>query len=167
MRPFLLFVACAALSAGAGTARAQSAQISVQAGLGPQVTVTGQQNLSFGSGLFPGVARSVDPRTGATAARFYLTGASGDEVSITVNVPSQLVGPTSGLPIDTWRYCSGFTATQANCVLESTMPFTRTLTVTATGEMWVWVGATARPTAGQRAGTYTGVIELVAAYTGN
>lgn len=168
MRPVALRLLCAALLlGGASAARAQSGQITAQAGLGPQVAVTGQQNLTFGTGLFPGVVRTVDPRTAATAARFLVSGVSGDEVSITINAPTQLTGPTPGLPIDTWRYCSGFTAVQANCVLETTMPFTRTLTVTTPGQLWVWVGATARPTAGQRAGVYTGVIELVASYTGN
>lgn len=167
MRLAAYLFACAAVAGGAAVAQAQSAQISVQAGLGPQVAVTGQQNLTFGSGLFPGVTRSVDPRTGATAARFYITGVAGDEVSITVNAPSQLTGQVPGLPIDTWRYCSGFTAVQASCVLETSMPFTRTLTVTTPGQLWVWIGATARPTAAQRAGLYTGTLELVAAYTGN
>lgn len=168
MRPAALRFLCAALLlGGASAAHAQSAQITAQAGLGPQVAVTGQQNLTFGAGLYPGVTRTVDPRTGATAARFLVTGVAGDEVSITVNVPSQLTGQVPGLPIDTWRYCSGFTAVQANCVLETTMPFTRTLTVTTPGQLWVWIGATARPTAAQRAGVYTGVIELVASYTGN
>lgn len=146
---------------------AQSAQITAQAGLGPQVQVTGQQNLTFGGGLYPGVARTVNPRTTATAARFLVSGLAAEDVNITFNVPTQLTGPGPGLPIDTWRYCSGITTVQANCVLETTMPFTRTLTPTTPGQLWVWVGATARPTAAQRAGTYTGIIELVAAYVGN
>lgn len=155
------------LAAATAPAAAQTGQITVQAGVGPQVSVTGQQNLTFGGGLFPGVARTVSPRTGATAARFYLTGAGGDEVNITVNAPSLLAGPGPGLPIDTWRYCHGTTATQANCTEASfaTLPLVRFLS--AGGELYVWLGATARPTAAQPAGTYTGNIELVAAYTGN
>lgn len=147
--------------------RAQTAQITAQAGVGAQVTVTGQQNLTFGAGLFPGVARTISPRLSATAARFFLSGVGGDEVNITVNAPSQLTGPGPGLLIDTWRYCWANTNAQAGCTEAafSTLPLVRFLA--ANGEMYVWIGATARPTAAQLAGTYTGNIELVAAYTGN
>jgi hypothetical protein len=161
----LLGVACALGAAPAVSA--QSGQITAQAGVGPQVSVTGQQNLTFGAGLFPGVSRAVSPRTGATAARFYITGTANDEVNITINAPSLLAGPGPGLPMDTWRYCHGSTATQANCTEAAftTLPLVRLLS--AGGELYVWLGATARPTASQPAGTYTGNVELIAAYTGN
>jgi hypothetical protein len=169
-RSFVLTtVALAALLGAPGrSARAQvSGQITAQAGLGAQVGVNGQQNLTWAGNAYPGVPKTV-AATDPTAARFQLTGSPATaEMSVTVNPPTELAGPGGAmLAIDGWSLCVGSTATQSGCSAYAwaSLPMVRRLVA---GQLYLWIGARVAPTPSQAAGTYVGVLEVVALFTGN
>jgi hypothetical protein len=141
---------------------AQSANINAVANVFQAITVTGAQTLDFGN-VFPGVNKTI-PVTAGTAGRFDLTGQGSAPVQLTFTLPINLTSSGNNLPIGTWTGCTNPTNTTASCT-----GFTPSGTATASafgapGNLFVFVGATVSPGAGQAAGTYTGTVTLTANY---
>lgn len=159
--------AVAALAFAPNTATAQTANITASATVLAPLTVTGVNNLDFGT-VYPGVNASVAP-TAATAGSFTLTGVAGAQITVTFTLPTNLQDAAlDNLPIS--FATTDATANQANSQAAATAFDPNSVLTTnldaTTGSYYVWIGGTVSPTGSQPAGTYTGTITLTAAYTG-
>ena len=130
-------------------------------GGGRPLTVTGVRGLGFGI-VVPGVPQVV-PRTDAVGSgQFDIRGPNRGQVSLTFTLPSVMTGPAGAqLPLAFGASDAGYSQSQA---IGSQVGFDPQQTFTATlsnaGRGSVFIGATATPAAGQRAGSYTATLTL-------
>lgn len=161
--PAALLLALALLAGTAGRAAAQtSGSASVTAEVQQPIRVTKTNDLSFGT-VFPGLNKTVGVTDGGAAA-FAIQGQAGGNVNLTFTLPSSITSGGATLPIANWtaRHSS------ANSPAAGT-DFTPGASATAAaigggGFLYVFLGATAQPGAGQPAGTYTGTATLTVTY---
>lgn len=154
------------LAVGASSAQAQSATISATATVQTPLTVTGTANLAFGN-VFPGLAKTVAP-SDAASGRFTVLGQTGAEVSLTFpGLPANLTG-AGNLPIGTYTGVHNNTNSAAGGT-GFTPSAASTLAVldAATGNQFLFIGATVTPAVAQAPGAYTGTITMNVVYTGN
>src|SRR5215212_4619687 len=166
------FAGAAVLLGVATSAQAQAtpatASIPAQAVVQTALTATTVRGLDFGS-TFGGITRTVLP-TDVTSGEVTLTGGANAEVAVTfTSLPATLTGPGAPIPL---AYGAGAAAsntagTRAGATTFDPSVGTTTRLNNATGLLSVYVGGTVAPAANQVAGTYTGTINLSAAYTGN
>lgn len=164
---------CSALAAAPAQAQG-SAAVTVNATVGTPVVISADAPLEFTS-VFVGTPKTVSPTTGgalgATAGRFSLQGRNNAQVLLIFTTPLALRSGVNLLPVDSWRGCLNETNTVTGCT-----PFVPsaigTVTRMANGggpgpkPLYIWVGATARPTATQPGGMYSAPLTLTAVYTG-
>lgn len=165
-------LAGAALLAGTlSTAQAQTpatASINAQAIVQTALAASTVRGLDFGA-TFGGIARTVLP-TDVTSGEVTLTGGANAEVAVTfTSLPATLTGPGAPIPL---AYGAGAGAhntagTRAGATTFDPSVGATTRLNNSTGLLSVYVGGTVTPAANQVAGTYTGTINLSAAYTGN
>ena len=166
-------LAGAALLAGTmTTAQAQAtpatASINAQAVVQTALTASTVRGLDFGA-TFGGIARTVLP-TDVTSGEVTLTGGANAEVAVTfTSLPVTLTGPGTPIPL---AYGAGAAAHNAAGTRAGATTFDPSVGGTtrlnaATGLLSVYLGGTVTPAANQTAGTYTGTVNLSAAYTGN
>jgi hypothetical protein len=166
-------LAGAALLAGTmTTAQAQAtpatASINAQAVVQTALTASTARGLDFGA-TFGGIARTVLP-TDVTSGEVTLTGGANAEVAVTfTSLPATLTGPGTPIPL---AYGAGAAAHNAAGTRAGATTFDPSVGGTtrlnaATGLLSVYLGGTVTPAANQTAGTYTGTVNLSAAYTGN
>lgn len=150
--------------AGAAHAQTQSASITAQAVVQQPLNVTAGNNLDFGN-VLPGVAKAV-AATDAGAGTFRIQGQSTFEVAMTYTLPTNLQNGGNNLPINSWSGLHNGTNSTAGAT--SFAPgAVANVDVYGTGDIWVFLGATVTPGVNQVAGTYTGLVQLNVAYTGN
>jgi len=155
----------ALLAIGATAAQAQSASISATATVNTPLTVTGVAPLAFGT-VFPGLAKVVAPAD-AASGRFTILGQTNAEVSITFpGLPTNLTGPGS-LPIGTYTGEHNNTNATGGTAFVPSAASTLAVLDAATGNRFVFIGATVTPGVAQTAGAYTGTITMNVVYTGN
>ncbi len=161
----LTVVALLALGATAAQAQGVSNTIVATANVQTPLTVTGTTTLDFGN-VFPGVAKTIAPTAG-TAGKFTVGGQASAQVNMIVAAPTDLVGPGGDA-------CSPSAPGSAAMTPTTRRPARPALTLAGTtdnldgttGALYVWLGATVSPTAGQVAGTYNANVQLTVAYTG-
>ncbi len=144
-----------------------TASVSASAQVLAQLTAAGTADLDFGD-VIPGFPRSVAP-SDPEAGRFLITGAHALEVSVSFSsLPSSLLhsdGVTE-LPISFGGGVAGFGASAGS--LAGTFDPGTGLTTSLQGtDLHVVIGGTVLPATGQPPGSYSGVITLDVAYTGN
>jgi hypothetical protein len=160
----LTVVALLALGATAAQAQGVSNTIVATATVQTPLTVTGTTTLDFGN-VFPGVAKTIAP-SAVTAGKFTVGGQANAEVNMVVAPPTDLVGPGGALlAIGSWLGGYDTDNTQGSQTGLTLAGTTDRLDAT-TGALYVWLGATVTPTAGQVAGTYNANVQLTVAYTG-
>jgi hypothetical protein len=166
-------IAGAVLLAGAmSTAQAQAtpatASINAQAVVQTALAASTVRDLDFGA-TFGGIARTVLP-TDVTSGEVTLTGGANAEVAVTfTSLPATLTGPGAPIPMSygASAAASNVAGTRAGATtFDPTAGRTTRLNVT-TGLLSVYLGGTVSPAAAQTAGTYTGIVNLSASYTGN
>lgn len=163
----LSVLTCAMLGAAATGASAQSANINVTANVYQALTVAGATNLAFGN-VFPGVNKTVLV-SDAAAGRFDITGQTGATVSLSFTLPnggSYITGPSSAqLALNSWSSCwNTSNSGSSGCTSFSTASGTSAAAFGGGTTLFVFLGATAAPTASQTAGSYTGQVTLTVAY---
>lgn len=162
-RATILSAAVAAgLSLGAAALEAQnSATIEATANVLSAVTVTDVNDLVFGN-VTPGVPKTI-AITDAGAGLFTITKADGTGVTLSFSLPANLTSGANSLPIGSWT--GGWHTSNAP---GSATAFTPSAAGTNTGaagaNLWVYVGATVTPAAGQIAGPYTGDVTMSVVY---
>lgn len=152
----------ALLSLSAAGASAQSANINVSATVFTALTVTGAQALAFGN-VFPGVAKTIAV-TDATAGRFDLSGQNSANVDLTFTLPATLASGPNTMAIGSWTGCTNTSNSTAGCTTFVPSGSATASALSGTGALFVWVGGTVSPTAGQASGSYSGTVTLTAAY---
>ncbi len=162
MKKTLAIAALALLVAGAAQAQV-NASISASAIVAGPLGIAAGTNLDFGT-VIPGTARTIDPLTSASAGSFTLTGGANAQLNLSWTVPANLTSGANTLPVS-FSATYNTTATQASATALVLPDLTRRLS--ASGNAYIWVGGTATPAVGQVVATYTGTIQMTAAYTGN
>lgn len=135
------------------------------------IDVTLVNNLQFGN-VFPGIPKVISKHAAGAAAEFHVSGNAGDEVLITF------------LSLPTYINMSGFNMnvviSETDCAMDSSatpnqstpdynnlnpwQPITYRL---GSNGLTIWLGATVVPNLGQKPGSYSGLIQIKAEYTGN
>lgn len=157
-----------ALSSAQAQATPATASIPAQAVVQTALTAATVQGLDFGS-TFGGIARTVLP-TDVTSGEVAFTGGSNAEITITFTaLPATLTGPGTPIPL---TYGANAAATNAAGTRAGATTFDPSVARTVrlnntTGLLSLYLGGTVTPPANQAAGTYTGTVNLSAAYTGN
>ena len=173
----LLFVAAVSTGyaqAGTGAPVNFNATATVLATL----TVNNTTDLAF-SDVIPGGDKTVELSGGAvvatygtgTVADFDITGSAGKEVGAYLTATNDLSDGTNTLPITTWVAWTNPTDTYTGATsFAAPTAWGAAATVTlggATGEGYMWLGATVTPAAAQVAGSYSSVNTFTFYYTGN
>lgn len=142
-------------------AQVNNASITATATVQAPINVTAVTNLDFQS-VFPGVAKTVLV-TDATAGRWDVAGAVSAPVSLNFTLPTNLVSGANLMPIGTWTGNRNTTAAPTGTAFTpSGTPTAATLS--ATGTLFVYIGATVSPLANQAAGVYTAAVTLTVLY---
>jgi len=152
----------AALFSLATAAQAQSANITALATVFQPISFASTRNLDFGN-VFPGVAKTVGVAA-ATSGQFEMAGQASANVNLSFALPTNLTSAGNNLPIGTWTGCTNATNTTTGCTSFTPSGSATPSAFSGTGALWVFVGATVTPAAGQAAGNYTGTVTLTAAY---
>jgi hypothetical protein len=166
-------LAVAALLAGAmSTAQAQAtpatASIPAQAVVQTALTATPVRSLDFGA-TFGGIARTVLP-TDVSSGEVTLGGSANAEVAVTfTSLPATLTGPGAPIALTYGANAAAFSTggTRAGATTFDPSAGQTTRLNNTTGLLSLFLGGTVSPAANQVAGTYTGTVNLSAAYTGN
>jgi len=142
-------------------AQVNNASITATATVQAPINVTAVSNLDFQI-VFPGVAKTVLV-AGATAGRWDVAGAPSTPISLNFTLPNNLVSGGNLLPIGTWTGNHNTTAAPTGTgFTPSGTPTAATLS--ATGALFVYIGATVSPLANQPAGVYTAAVTLTVLY---
>jgi uncharacterized protein DUF4402 len=151
----LMLVAVSAASAQ------NSASMNVTAAVQSPITVVAAANLDFGN-VFPGVNKTVAV-TDAAAGRFNVLGQAAAPVSLTFVLPTNLTNGGNNLPIASWTGNHNTSATPAGISFTPSAAATAA-TLSASGQLFVYIGAQVTPAIAQVAGNYTGTVQMTVVY---
>jgi spore coat protein U-like protein len=154
--------AIAALLVAAPLAAQNNASANVTATVQQPVTVTKNNDLSFGN-VFPGLNKSIAVTAGG-AAKFTVAGQASTPVNLTFSLPATISSSGNTLPISTWtgHFRDVDQPTGGTSFTPSTSATAATLS--ASGGLFVYVGATAEPGSAQPAGSYSGTMTMTVVY---
>lgn len=155
----LVAALCAPLPARAQT---QTASIQATATVMQPINVTGAVNLAFGN-VFPGIAKTIAVSV-AGAGRFDATGQASAPVLVSFVLPTNLTSGANNLPIGTWTGHRNTVNNPTTGTNFTPSAATTAATFSATGQLFVFVGATVTPATNQAAGAYTGSIQITVTY---
>ncbi|MGV3710670.1 MAG: DUF4402 domain-containing protein [Gemmatimonas sp.] len=140
----------------------QSANASVTADVQQPITVTKTHDLVFGT-VFPGLNKVIAV-TDAAAASFSIAGQASSNVNLTFTLPSTISSSGNTLPIANWTARSNSTASSASGTDFTPSASATSATLSGSGALHIFVGATAQPSASQVAGSYSGTLTLTVVY---
>jgi len=125
------------------------------------LTVQGTRSLSFGT-LLAGVNKSVLRTDPINGGQLDISGPKNVQVLLTFTLPASMTGPVGAtLPLSFGSTDGGWSPPQqvgTQVSFDPRLPFTAPLD--QNGKVSVYLGGTAKPTANQKAGSYTGTITL-------
>lgn len=169
-----LLVAGIAIFSGTSQVQAQeSATIQALATVVSSLSITGNQNLQFGT-VTPGISKSVDKSEPGFAGEWSIVGTVGAEITLDFTLPDSILlvtDSTNGLPINfgsldaSFDDGSGGGQLAPSGVLDPNGLGTERLG--AGGELTVWIGGVVFPRISQTGGNYAEDVVLSVAYTGN
>src|SRR6266540_4648602 len=138
-----LVVAALVLTGTALQAQTNNASITATASVQTPINVVGAQQLNFGN-VFPGVNKTVAATDLTNAGRFDVTGQASTPVTLSFTLPATLSSGANTMPIDTYTGIHADNSAQTGGVAFN--PVTgATPTLSATGGLFVWVGARVVP----------------------
>jgi len=161
------------LSGPPGAQAQESAAIQALATVVSSLSITGDNNLQFGT-VTPGISKAVDKSQPGFAGQWSIVGAVGAEITLDFTLPDSLLlvgDSTNGLPISfglldaSFDDGSGGGQLAPSGVLDPNGLGTERLG--ASGQMWVWIGGMVNPRISQTGGDYAEDVVLSVAYTGN
>lgn len=169
MRRLALGIALLVAAPSAADAQA-NASVGVRAVLATEpLAIVSTSSLDFGP-VLPGVAATVNPRTGLNAGEFAVQGFRRADFTATFTLPTQLaVGPyTMPIVFGAQSGCQDKDTRGACKFFDPRVPFTGQIANKAPPQntFFFWLGGTVTPAAGQQPGFYRGTITLQVAYTG-
>jgi hypothetical protein len=155
-RSLSLVVALAAVVAGSASAQGTSGSINATASVVAALSVTGA-DLVFGN-VAPTSFKTIAPAAGGT---FTVTGAASQPVSVSFTLPVNL--GNAAVAIGSWTGLSNTTSTTAGASAITPSAGAQTLSMSGTGNLYLWVGATVTTTAAP-VGSYTAPVTLTVVY---
>ena len=139
-----------------------SASADVTATVQQPITVTKNSDLSFGS-VFPGLDKSIAVTAGG-AAKFTVSGQASTAVNLTFSLPSTITSGGNSMTVGTWvGHFSGTDQTTGGTAFTPGASATAA-TLSGTGALFVYVGATVQPTVSQASGSYSGSMTMTVVY---
>jgi Domain of unknown function (DUF4402) len=157
-----VLVALASLG-GAASAHAQNnASASVTATVQQPITVTKNNDLSFGS-VLPGIDKSIAVTAGG-AAKFTVAGQASTPVNLTFTIPATITSSGNNLTLANWTGHYATTDVTSGGTTFTPSASATSATLSGSGALYVYVGATAQPTSSQPAGSYTGSMTMTVVY---
>ena len=168
MKRLLQITLVAFIMTGLTTVAFAQADIAANANIQAQLTVTGQQDLNFGT-VTPGNSSVIAVGDGANSGRYTLTGNGGQiDISFGFANGGNLVGPGNNIAIvfDNTSAAWGADASNPTNQFDPSGPGVTTSALSAdpNNELWVFIGGTINVPAGQTAGSYSETITLTANY---
>lgn len=163
----LVLAASAAISAPAAAQnQTDSDQLTATAVVAAAINVTTVAQLDFGT-VMPNFGRTI-LFTDAGAGHFQVVGSANAEVSLAFSLlPTDLSDGTNLLPVTfTSRHNTAADPT-GGTTFDPAVGEPGTNLDATTGQLHVYVGGTVTAAGTQPSGTYTALVELTAAYTGN
>ncbi len=170
--PALLLAVTLLIGATPAVLAQESATISATATVLPSMSVTGNNNLIFGT-VLPAVNKSVNKAAPGFAGAFHVQGTNNAEISVDFVLPNSLYTADSSSIMTIV-----FNSTNASYDDETgggqAAPTgtidprgINVLNLGATGAMDVWLGGTVQPTITQTGGSYAADVTITITLTGN
>jgi hypothetical protein len=163
MTKLTLVVAALVLTGTAVQAQSNNASITATATVQTPINVVGAQQLSFGN-VFPGVNKTVASNDLTNAGRFDIMGQASTPVTLSFTLPATLSSGGNTMPIVSYTGTHAQDNAQAGATTLFSPAFGASPTLSASGELWVWVGAQVQPATNQVAGVYSGSITMTVVY---
>lgn len=139
-----------------------NASITATANVQTPINVLGAQNLGF-QNVFPGVNKTVAATDLANAGRFDVTGQASTPVTVSFTLPATLSSGGNTMPIDSYSGAHADNSSQTGGT--SFNPVTgASPTLSATGGLFVWIGARVTPATNQAQGVYTANVTMTVVY---
>ena len=163
--PSAMGLALAALATlcWAGAAQAQNnASATITATVQQPITVTKNNDLSFGS-VFPGVDKSIAVSAGG-AAKFTVAGQTSTPVNLTFTIPATIASGGNNLALANWTAHHATTDVTTGGTTFTPSASATSATLSGSGALYVYVGATAQPTPAQASGSYSGSMTMTVVY---
>ncbi len=155
-RSLTLALALVAVAAGSASAQGTTGSINATASVVAALTVSGT-NLVFGN-VAPTSFKTIAPASGGT---FTVTGAASRPVSVSFGLPTTL--GAASVAIGTWTGLSNTANTTVGASALTPSASAQTLSLSGTGNLYVWVGATVTTTAAP-VGGYTAPVTMTVVY---
>jgi len=157
-----LVVAALVVTSTIAQAQTNNASITATATVQTPINVAAAQQLSFGN-VFPGVNKTVAAPDLTNAGRFDVTGQAGAPVTLSFTLPATLSSGSNTMPIDSYAGVRADNSSQTSGI--GFVPgASNPATLSATGLLFIWVGARVTPATNQAQGTYTGSITMTVVY---
>jgi Domain of unknown function (DUF4402) len=126
------------------------------------IAVTGAVPLNFQS-VFPGVVKTV-AYSDVTAGRFDVTGQASTLVTYSFTLPLNLTNAGQNLPIGSWTgYVNTTQSTSGGTAITPSVS-SASATLSVSGTLSFYIGATVTPPNTLPAGSYTGTVTLTVSY---
>jgi len=158
-----LAVLALVISASAAQAQTNNASITATATVQTPINVIGAQALNFGN-VFPGVNKPVAATDLTNAGRFDVAGQASTPVTLSFTLPATLSSGANTMPIDTYTGMRADDAGQTVGTVLFSPGASNAATLSATGTMFVWVGARVVPATNQAQGVYTASVTMTVVY---
>lgn len=138
---------------------------------GQAISISLVNNLQFGY-VFPGQPKAISKSTAGAAAEFHVSGTAGAEVLITfLTLPTYVnAGGANMNVVVAQTDCamdSSATPSQSSPGYNNLNPWQPITYRLGSNGLTIWLGATVVPNVGQKSGSYSGLIQVRAEYTGN
>ena len=157
-----LGVMLATICLAAPVAAQNSASANVTATVQQPITVTKNNDLSFGS-VFPGLDKPIAVTAGG-AAKFTVAGQASTPVNLTFTLPATIANGGNTLTIASWTGHHATTDVTSGGTTFTPSASATAATLSGSGGLFVYVGATAQPTVTQAGGSYTGSMTMTVVY---
>ncbi|HEV8509983.1 MAG TPA: DUF4402 domain-containing protein [Gemmatimonadales bacterium] len=155
-------MAALVLTGTALQAQTNNASITATASVQTPINVVGFQQLNFGN-VFPGVNKTVAVADLTNAGRFDVTGQASAPVTLSFTLPATLSSGPNTMPIDSYAGVRADNSSQTSGI--GFVPGgSNPATLSAAGQLFIWIGARVTPATNQAQGTYTGSITMTVVY---
>jgi hypothetical protein len=160
-RGTVLVVAISALVSGSAWGQ-NNASATVTATVQQPITVTKNSDLSFGN-VFAGLDKSIAVTAGG-AAKFTVAGQATTPVNLTFTIPATITSGANNLALASWTGHLATTDVTSGGTTFTPSASATSATLSGSGALYVYVGATAQPTVSQAAGSYSGSMTMTVVY---
>jgi hypothetical protein len=130
------------------------------------LTITGAQDLQFGTLDAQACTIATGPCANVTNGRFEITGEPTQNINGDFTLPTTLLGPSGDLLAVSFGATDGKVLTTGTTTVSSTFDptVTQLIPIDGGGDLWIGIGGSATTRPDQTDGFYTGTITLTVSY---